>query len=227
METTTSGNSHSYTVFLDLDGTIISKISGKLLVLNAVRSGYAGAGDLVRMLIVYLLYRIRLINDENMANKLVSWSRGITEKELEELCNETCNNQLIPSVYKMALEEINSHKKSNARIVLLSASISQVCGKIAEEVKADDIICSALKVKDGYLTGEAEGILCYGQGKISGLREFCIRNDIQISESWYYGDSISDLPVFMAVGSPVCVNPGKKLRKIAIKNGWKILTWSY
>jgi len=226
METTTSGNSYSYPVFIDLDHTIISKISGKVLVINAVKRGNAGAGDLLRMLFVYLLYKLKFTGAEAMANKLVLWSRGITENELNELSTYTCNNQLIPSIYKKAVEEINLHKKNNARIILLSASIIQVCGKIAEEIKADDIICSKLKAKNGLLTGEPDGKLCFGEGKITELRDYCMRNDINISESWYYGDSISDLPVFMAVGSPACVNPDKKLRNVAMKNGWKILSWS-
>jgi len=47
----------------------------------------------------------------------------------------------------------------------------------------------------------------------------------KVEDAWYYGDSISDLPVLKTVGFPVCVNPDKKLIKAAKENSWKICYW--
>jgi phosphoserine phosphatase len=44
-----------------------------------------------------------------------------------------------------------------------------------------------------------------------------------LSEAYYYGDSISDLSALEVVGHPVCVQPDRKLSRIAHKNGWRII----
>jgi len=229
METTISGADHiaeSYTIFIDLDRTVIKKVSGKSLALMAIRKGYIRPGVLLNITFKYLLFKLRLRTPQLIADDLIKWTAGMPETLMNELCDKTAEKELLPSIYNEALDEIASHKINHARIVLLSASITPICKKIADRIGADDIISTSLEVKDGNLTGRANGSLCFGEEKITRLREFCASSNINASESWYYGDSISDLPVFLAVGSPVCINPGRKLRKTAGEKGWKTLVWS-
>ena len=217
---------YSYTVFIDLDHTMIRKISGKTLALAAVRKGHVKPGVLIKISLQYLLFKLRLRDPGKTAEGMIKWTHGLHETTITELCDETADKELFPSVYSEAVAEIEFHKNNHARIVILSASIIQICRKIAAPFGIDEIICTSLEVKNGYLTGHTNGRLCFGDEKITRLREYCSGNGINISESWYYGDSLSDLPVFHAVGSPVCINPGSKLRKTAMEKGWKILGWS-
>ena len=226
MGTTISEDKYSYTVFFDIDKTLISGISGRELVFSAVRKGYIKPAQLFRNALTYLLYKIRLIDPLVMSEKLISWTRGIPQVNIDELCYETTERILLPSIYKEAENEIASHRRNNARIVLLSATVTQVCRLIAEKVEADDFICTVLESEDGAMTGNASGKLCFGEGKMEKLREYCYKNNTDVSESFYYGDSISDLPVFLFIGHPVCINPSQILRKAAIKRGWQILNWS-
>jgi HAD superfamily hydrolase (TIGR01490 family) len=229
METTisvVSNNSEDYTVFIDLDNTIIKKVSGKALAIMAIRKGYVRPMVLMKIVFNYLLYKMRLRTPQITADDLIKWTAGMPETLMNKLCNLTTEEELLPAIYSNALDEIAFHRKNHARIVLLSASITPVCEKFADRICADDIICTSLEVKYGNLTGRSNGRLCYGDEKITRLREFCAKYNINTSESWYYGDSISDLPVFLAVGSPVCINPGRKLRKTAGERGWKTLVWS-
>ena len=45
---------------------------------------------------------------------------------------------------------------------------------------------------------------------------------IDLSQSYAYSDSITDLPMLEVVGNPVAVNPDKDLRRIAEERGWQI-----
>ncbi|HUX94796.1 MAG TPA: HAD family phosphatase [Bacteroidales bacterium] len=226
METTISDNRYSYTVFFDLDRTIIPKVSGRELAYVAVSNGQIKPIILVIILVNYLLYKIRLLTPQTMAEKMIGWTKNIPGVTFNELCAETTYVRLIPAIYKDALKEIEFHRDNNARIVFLSASVIQVCEKVAEKTGADDIICTELEIKDNLLTGKTSGRLCFGEEKGKRLREYCYKNNINNSESFYYGDSISDIPVFIQVGSPVCINPGYRLKKIAERNGWQTLKWS-
>jgi phosphoserine phosphatase len=43
-------------------------------------------------------------------------------------------------------------------------------------------------------------------------------------ESWFYSDSINDLPLLSVVTHPVTVHPDDRLRAHAERAGWRILT---
>jgi HAD superfamily hydrolase (TIGR01490 family) len=215
----------SYIVFFDLDRTITKSISGKALARAAFRKGLMSRSDLLNAILQSVMFSLKLKDPLKIIDNMVSWVRGIPEKHLIELCAEVADNDLIPSVYLLARSEIAIHKAKNAKVVILSSALSMICRTIARHLELDDFLCSDLEVVNGYMTGHPVGHLCFGQEKEVKLKEYCKQNNFQPSEAWYYGDSISDLPVLSAVGNPVCVNPDKKLKKAAIKNNWKIVRW--
>lgn len=229
METIFSRDSNivkNYIAFFDLDQTITKAISGKALAREAHRKGLMTRYDLVNALYLSLVFKLKLKDPLNIIDDMVSWVEGIPEKTMGDLCLEVFRNVLLPSVYVEARSEIESHKAKNAKIVILSSALTPVCQEMAKNLSIDDIICSDLEVKNGYLAGRPRGHLCFGEEKAIRLIEYCEKNNSLPSNAWYYGDSISDLPALSSVGNPVCVNPDNKLKKTAIKKGWKILCWN-
>ena len=57
------------------------------------------------------------------------------------------------------------------------------------------------------------------------LASFARRRNLDLSRSYAYADSISDLPMMEAVGNPVAVNPDSRLQKAARERGWEIKDW--
>jgi HAD superfamily hydrolase (TIGR01490 family) len=221
-----SDNGANYIAFFDLDRTITKAISGKALVRSAIKKGLLTRSGLINAIFLFLLYKLGLRDPMKIINDMVGWVKGLPEKTLVDLCSEVFREVLLPSVYEEARSEIKIHKEKNAKVVILSSSLTPVCMEIAKNLGMDDIICSELEVINGYLTGCPVGLPCYGEVKVTRLIEYCTKNNINPSSSWYYGDSILDLPALSAVGNPVCVNPDKKLKKAAHKRGWKILLWN-
>jgi phosphoserine phosphatase len=43
------------------------------------------------------------------------------------------------------------------------------------------------------------------------------------SETFFYSDSINDVPLLEAVTRPVATNPSPALREIAVARGWQVL----
>jgi HAD superfamily hydrolase (TIGR01490 family) len=215
----------NYIAFFDLDHTLTKSISGQALVRAAYRKGLLSHRDLLNAIFLSLIFRLKLKDPLRIIDVMVSWTNGIPEKTMVELCYEVVHQVLLPSVYKEAVAEIEFHKTKNARIVILSSALTTVCQEMARHFNIDDIICSELEVKNGYLTGRPLGHLCFDEEKAVRLHGYCVKNNSSPLDAWYYGDSISDLPVLKAVGNPVCVNPDKKLKKAALKRDWKILSW--
>ncbi|TAL69621.1 MAG: HAD family hydrolase [Bacteroidetes bacterium] len=228
METTFSGDSSSgksYIAFFDLDGTITGAISGNEMVREAFTKGIMTRLDFARAIYLSLIYKLNLRDPQKIVDEMVSWVAGMTENNMVDLSSKIVRETLLPSVHRQARDEIQIHKKRNAKVVILSSALIYVCQEISINLNMDDIICSGLEVENGYLTGRPRGSLCFGKEKAIRLKNYCEINNTDMSDAWYYGDSISDLPALSLVGNPVCVNPDRKLKKAAHKRGWKIIDW--
>jgi putative phosphoserine phosphatase / 1-acylglycerol-3-phosphate O-acyltransferase len=228
METTFSKDSatgNGYISFFDLDLTITRTISGKELIRGAIKKGIMAPSDIVHSVYLLLLYKLNLRDPLKIIDDMVMGVKGMPEKTMTDLCSGIFRDVLLPSVYSEARSEIKFHKDNNGKVVLLSSTLAPLCQEFAKDLLLDDILCSRLEVKNGYLTGRPIGRMCFGEEKTVRLREYCELNNTSLSDVWYYADSISDLPALSSVGIPVCVNPDKKLRKAAVKRGWKILYW--
>ena len=77
--------------------------------------------------------------------------------------------------------------------------------------------------EDGLFTGELGGAFMYGEGKVEAMRRFADEHDIDLDASFAYSDSVSDLPMLRAVGTPVVVNPDEELTRIAREEGWRVM----
>jgi len=228
METISSNGTdpeEKYIAFFDLDRTIISSNSGKILIQYSYRHGLMTGPDLIKGIYLSVLYRLKLRDPVKIIASMAGWMKGLTESKVNELSAAIFNFHLLKSIRKEVNSEISFHKTRGARVVILSSAILPICRSIAGYLEMDDVICSNLEVIDGIYTGHPDGPYCFGAEKVVRLVDYCKKKGIDPSHSWYYGDSISDLDVLSSVGNPVCINPDRKLKKAAAKKGWKILFW--
>jgi HAD superfamily hydrolase (TIGR01490 family) len=225
METISSVTDRQYIAFFDLDQTITRAISGRALVIAGHKKGLFTGWDFANAIFLSVVFRFKFKDPYRIVANMVRWVKGMPENIMNDLCMEVCHEILLPSVYDAALAEIEFHKLKNARIVILSSALKGICIEMAKSLKVDDIICSELEVSDGRLTGRPIGRLCFDMEKAIRLLAYCEKHNYSPLDSWYYGDSIADLPALSKVGHPVCVNPDSRLRKTAIKKDWQILNW--
>jgi HAD superfamily hydrolase (TIGR01490 family) len=215
----------SYIAFFDLDDTLIRANSGKLLFRGAYEKGMMSLPDLIRALWLSFLYKFRLMDSEKIIAGMLKWLAGVPEKRVSDLSSEVFEKHMLRAIPEEARSEIRMHKDKDAAVIILSSSLSPVCQVVADHLEMDDVICTQIETDDGRCTGRTAGKLCFGNEKVSRLKEYCEKNNSKVEQAWYYGDSFSDFPVLQIVGNPVCVNPDKKLFKAANKNSWKIYLW--
>lgn len=214
-----------YYAFFDLDHTITASVSGKELVLAANKKGFMSRFDLIHALSLSMGYRMKLIKPATAIARMGKWVEGLPAAILEDLSSEIFSQVLVPSIYPQVSEELTFHRERNAGIVILSSTINPLCRMMARHLGIDDTLCSDMEDSEGILTGHTIGDFCFGEEKAIRLKSYCEKNNSSPEDAWYYGDSMDDLPVLKIVGNPVCINPEKKLSKIAVKNGWKIYFW--
>jgi HAD superfamily hydrolase (TIGR01490 family) len=216
----------SYLVFFDLDRTIAGTVSGKAIAEAACRKGLLKGTDLLNALFNSFAFKSGIRSQIRIINDMVGWVRGIHEDVLISLCSEIFRDTVLPRIYSEVKPEIESHKARMAKVVILSSSLEPLCSLVAGHLCMDDVICTRLEVVNGLYTGRTTGIPCFGNGKVTSMKEYCEKNNSNPRDAWYYGDSKSDIPVLSSVGYPVCINPDRKLKKKAIEKKWPVYFWS-
>lgn len=135
------------------------------------------------------------------------------------------SNEFQAMINKTAVKRLNEHIARGDLVVLISATPNQVTGPIAQFFKANIVCGSKCVVKNNVVTrGQYQNTLLVGHAKEKLVSEILVkRYNIDLENSYAYGDHITDLPVLNMVGNPVAVNPTKKLELIAIQKNWEIL----
>ena len=218
-------NNPEYFVFYDLDHTLTGAVSGTEMVKSAYRKGLMSNRELLLTAIRLLGYKLEIKDPLELIEDVAKWLKGVPVVKMNEIFTEVFRDKLKPAFYPEARSEIENHKLNNARSILLSSSLKPVCQMVADHFRLDDIICSDLEAVNGIYTGKSLGAYCFREEKAVRLKDYCEKNNSSTELSWYYGDSIDDLPALDIVGNPVCVNPDRKLLKIARQKGWRVCEW--
>jgi putative phosphoserine phosphatase/1-acylglycerol-3-phosphate O-acyltransferase len=212
-----------YVAFFDIDNTILSINSGSTLVREAYKSGLMNNSDLLNAIYLSWLYKFHLRDTDLIVSGMGRWLKGHTVDEVNLLSEHVVNKYLVNAIRPEIYSEIKFHKENNAEVVILSSVIFQICRKLGSYIGVDNVICTVMKVEDGVFTGSPENSFCLEDEKRIRLMQYCEMRNYRLSEAFYYGDSISDLTALKVVGHPVCVQPDRKLSRIAHENGWRIL----
>lgn len=119
---------------------------------------------------------------------------------------------------------IQRHVAAGDLVVVLSASPQEVVGAVAKRLGAEVGIGTVAEVDDGCYTGRLAGPFCHGAGKLERLHAVLGYPDLAGATA--YADSASDLPVLLACGHAVAVNPDRQLRTAALVRSWPVLRLS-
>ncbi len=212
-----------YVAFFDIDNTILSINSGSTLVREAYKRGLMNNSDLLNAIYLSWLYKFHLRDTDLIVSGMGRWLKGHTVDEVNLLSEHVVNKHLVNAIRPEIYSEIKFHKENNAEVVILSSVIIQICRQLGSYIGVDNIICTVMEVADGVFTGSPENSFCFEDEKRIRLMQYCEMRNYSLSEAFYYGDSISDLTALKVVGHPVCVQPDRKLSRIAHENGWRIL----
>ena len=135
---------------------------------------------------------------------------------------ETLDEVISPIVFAEALELFDQHHAAGRHVVIVSSAPFEVVGPLGEFLGADEVIATRAEIDDdGNYTGEL-AFYAYGPYKAEEIREIAAREDIDLSASYAYSDSVTDLPMLESVGHPVAVNPDKELAREARERGWEV-----
>jgi HAD superfamily hydrolase (TIGR01490 family) len=211
--------------FFDLDRTLMAGSSGIYFARAAFESGMITRRRLARDLYENLRFRLRGSTDERAdavrarVGELIS---GVPVRELERLTPRVLAG-VLPRLYPQMLQRAYDHQEAGRRVYIVTAALQEMADLLARVLVFDGGVGSRLEVHKGRYTGRAAAPFNYREGKVVSIQELAERESLDLSSSYAYSDSESDLPMLRAVGHPVVVNPDQELTRIAKSEGWEIV----
>lgn len=139
--------------------------------------------------------------------------------------------------FASGIERIAWHHAQGHRVFLVSGTLEPLAGAAARLLPGTIEACaSELEARDGRWTGRLAGEHLRGEAKARAIRRLAARHDLDLAESYAYGNCLADLPMLEAVGHPIAVNPEVGLERIAcseseIRNrgaaprDWRVCKW--
>jgi HAD superfamily hydrolase (TIGR01490 family) len=211
--------------FFDLDKTIISRSSSLALSRPLYRAGMVSRGQLVRgayAQLVYLLVGADEDKMERLKEGMLSLTKGWDRGQIEQLVRDVIFEVIDPYVYQEALDLMALHRSEGRRIYIVSSSPEEVVRPLARHFGISGVIATRAEVDEtDHYTGEL-AFYAYGAQKAEAIQDLAQRAGIDLSRSYAYSDSVTDIPMLEAVGNPVAVNPDKDLRREAEERGWQV-----
>jgi fatty acyl-CoA reductase len=142
-----------------------------------------------------------------------------------------------PRLFPAGIERIARHHAQGHRVFLVSGTLGPLACAVGRRLPGPIEVCaSELETCGGRWTGRLAGEHLRGEAKARTVRRLAARHDLDLGESYAYGNCLADLPMLEAVGHPVAVNPEVGLERIAcseseirnrggVPREWRVCKW--
>jgi HAD superfamily hydrolase (TIGR01490 family) len=211
--------------FFDLDKTLMAGSSGIFFARAAYETGMITRSRLARDAYENLRFRLRGSTDDradDVRKRVGRMIAGVRVRDLERLSPRVLAG-VLPRLYPEMLARAYAHQDAGELVYIVTAASQEMADLLAHVLAFDGGLGSRSEIVDGRYTGRPAGPFNYREGKVLSMRDVAEREGIDLTASYAYSDSESDLPMLRAVRHAVVVNPDAHLRRIAAEEGWEVL----
>lgn len=211
--------------FFDMDKTLLSVSSTMVWTRTMRERGELPMRDLMRIMAALVRYKLGRLDMVETTREFVRDLAGQVEEEHEAKTRRWVAEELVAYVAEEGRTWLESHRRRGHRIALITASPRYTAAPLAEALglAPEDVLATRLEVQNGRFTGRLLDPMLYGAGKVTAAVDYARQHGLSLASSFFYTDSISDLPLLEKVGYPVAVNPDRPLRTLAETRGWSIV----
>ncbi|HDR9487542.1 TPA: HAD family hydrolase [Burkholderia aenigmatica] len=135
-----------------------------------------------------------------------------------------------PAITPQARELVDRHRENGDLCCIVTATNVFVTRPIAAEFGIEHLLGIELDTDDGTpggaFTGRSTGVPSFREGKIVRTTEWLESLGYAPSDferTYFYSDSINDVPLLDYVTHPVATNPDAKLLQVAGTRGWPVM----
>lgn len=137
-------------------------------------------------------------------------TKGISSEHINLIARKVIE-QKGERIYLFTRNEIEKHRKEGHMIIAISGSPDALVKEMAEKYVFDDWRGTIYQTdENGFYTGEITP-MWDSKSKEKAITELAKKYDIDLNESYAYGDTHGDLTMLKYVGHPTAINPTKEL----------------
>ncbi|TMI09241.1 MAG: HAD family hydrolase, partial [Betaproteobacteria bacterium] len=128
-----------------------------------------------------------------------------------------------PAISPSARALLDRHRADDHLLIMTTATSRFLTAPIARELGLEHLIATEPEMKDGFYTGKVAGTPNMREGKVTRLEAWLGERGLALAgfrQSWFYSDSVNDLPLLLRVTHPVAVNPDPPLAAVARMKDW-------
>ena len=219
--------------FFDFDQTLITThtayLVGKYLRENNIKVFCGKRLSLfyfLKLITVKQLSATPLVSAGKLEEVLFEFYKGRRRDLVLEWAAEFYEDYIKGHLAPVLLNKINEHRNKGHYLVIVSGGVRDILQVVADNMKFDDLLCSDLEVDGrGYYTGKPLGVSCIGMNKQLNAKNLAKKMNIDMKNSFSYGNQHDDIPILEIVGNPFAVEPTQELLQVAKIKGWPILSY--
>jgi putative phosphoserine phosphatase/1-acylglycerol-3-phosphate O-acyltransferase len=117
---------------------------------------------------------------------------------------------------------LEEHREAGRVLVMATTSPASLVTPFAERLGFDDVVATKWVIRDGAYTGELDGGIVWGRGKLEAVQKWAADAGVDLGQSYAYSDSYYDAPLLDAVKYPTAVNADLRLVALARLKGWRL-----
>lgn len=211
--------------FFDLDGTLLRANTAKLWMEREWKEGRLATREILRGAVFLGLYRFGVVDMEKATAHALATIAGVPEEEIRQRTHDWYERWVAPTAAADGLAAVRAHQARGHAVWLLTSSSPYASECAVRQFGLDGYDCTIYELADGRFTGRPVAPICFGEGKIHWAERRARAEDLDLDDSYFYTDSLTDRPLLERVAHPRVVNPDPRLRRLAGRRGWPILDW--
>jgi putative phosphoserine phosphatase/1-acylglycerol-3-phosphate O-acyltransferase len=211
--------------FFDLDRTLLRGASGQVFS-DAMREAGLVSRTIPGERHLYTLFNTvgETLPSMALARQAVGFAKGHSQRAVVAAA-EGVADRLVEMVQPFAHSVFAGHRAEGRPIVLATTTPYDLVKPFADRLGLDAVIATRYRLSDDGDTyaGALDGPFVWSTGKLDAVRTWARDHDVELSESWFYSDSVYDTPLMSVVGNPVVVNPDPRMVVMAAARRWPTL----
>jgi HAD superfamily hydrolase (TIGR01490 family) len=212
--------------FFDVDKTLLPGSSLYLLARGMYKQGMYTGRDLLGFCLSQIAFRVRGVESlkeiDAAREAALAFIEGKRRDDLEPLAQNIVVEVIGPRIYPGMRKVIEAHHANGDRTYLVTAAPVDVARRIAVYLGMDGALGTRVECLDGVYTGKLLGPVLHGRAKLDAVQALAVEEQLDLSASSAYSDSMNDRPLLEGVGHPVAVNPDRMLKRLAAENAWPV-----
>ncbi|EDO8878067.1 HAD-IB family hydrolase [Campylobacter coli] len=209
-------------VLFDLDDTLIQGDSAKLWLKFCIEKGFLPKEYLKKIDFYQKQYHEKKLNMDEFMPFFLQSVKGEDEETVSLLVDEFIDKYIKP--YEKAKMLITKYQ--NQRCIIISATAEFLVKKIASCSGIKESIAIKCELIDGKFSGKTRGVYSFKEGKVLRLKEYLGKDyEMWMKNSYFFSDSINDLPLLECVSKAFVCNGDEKLFELAKERKYEILNF--